>query len=66
MEEQYGMGTAGATSTAIRGECEECGQTAVLTSRLDPESPLSGSLRLCPSCARSPEPYFQDDDRYSL
>jgi hypothetical protein len=63
MEEQHGMGSAGGIGTAIRGTCEECGQTAVLTARVDPESPLSGTVRLCPSCAGSPEPYWQDDDR---
>jgi len=61
MEEQHGTGTAGLTSTAVRGTCEECGQTAVLTARVDPESPLSGTVRLCPSCAQAPEPFWHDD-----
>src|SRR3954469_10356296 len=58
MEEQHGTGTAGLTSTAVRGTCDECGQTAVLTARVDPESPLSGTMRLCPSCAQGPEPFW--------
>ena len=50
-----------ATSTVVRGTCDECGRTAPLTVREDPESPLSGSLRLCPSCARAPEPFWHDE-----
>ena len=49
------------TSTAVRGTCEECGRYTALTTRLDPESPLTGTLRLCASCARSPEPYWHDE-----
>jgi hypothetical protein len=61
MEEQQGIGTAGTTSTALRGTCDECGQMAVLTARVDPESPLSGTVRLCASCVGSPEPFWHDD-----
>ena len=41
MEEQYGTGAASGTSTALRGICDECGQTAPLTAHVDPESPLT-------------------------
>lgn len=61
MEDQFGAGTPSGTSTAIRGTCDECGQTAVLTARIDPESPLSDTVRLCPSCARAPEPFWHDE-----
>ena len=61
MEDQRAAETANGTTTAIRGTCDECGQTAVLTARLDPESPLSDTVRLCPSCARAPEPFWHDD-----
>ncbi|MCC6177629.1 MAG: hypothetical protein IT305_20195 [Chloroflexi bacterium] len=53
--------TRAAASTVVRGICDECGKPAVLTPRIDPESPLSGSERLCPTCARSPEPFWHDD-----
>jgi hypothetical protein len=53
--------TASTTTTAIRGTCEECGRYSVLTQRIDPESPLTDSLRLCASCARAPEPFWHDD-----
>ena len=49
------------TSTVVRGTCEECGRYTVLFPRVDRESPLSGSLRLCASCARAPEPFWHDD-----
>ncbi len=52
---------AQATSTVVRGVCEECGRYTVLTAKLDPESPLTDTLRLCASCARAPEPFFYDD-----
>jgi hypothetical protein len=61
MEDQYGAGTASGTSTMQRGVCDECGKTAVLTARVDPESPISDSMRLCPSCARAPEPFWHDE-----
>jgi len=61
MEEQYGTGATSGISTAVRGTCDECGQVAALTARVDPESPLSGTVRLCPSCARAPEPFWHDD-----
>jgi hypothetical protein len=61
MEEQYGTGATSGTSTVVRGTCDECGQVASLTARLDPESPLSDTMRLCPSCARAPEPFWHDD-----
>jgi hypothetical protein len=61
MEDQYEAGTASGTSTAMRGTCDECGKSAVLTARFDPESPLSGTVRLCPSCVRAPEPFWHDD-----
>ena len=61
MEEQYGTAAASGISTAVRGTCDECGNVAPLTARLDPESPLSDTVRLCPSCARAPEPFWHDD-----
>ena len=61
MEDQRAAETANGTTTAIRGTCDECGQTAVLTARFDPESPLSDTVRLCPSCARAPEPFWLDE-----
>ena len=61
MEEQYGTGATSGLGTAVRGPCDECGQTATLTARVDPESPLSGTVRLCPSCAGAPEPFWHDD-----
>ena len=61
MEDQFEAGTSSGTSTATRGTCDECGQTAVLTARIDPESPLSDTVRLCPSCARAPEPFWHDE-----
>ena len=61
MEDQFETGMEARTSTAIRGTCDECGKTAVLTARFDPESPLSDTVRLCPSCARSPEPFWLDE-----
>jgi hypothetical protein len=61
MEEQYGTGATSGSSTAVRGACDECGQIAQLTARVDPESPLSDTVRLCPSCARAPEPFWHDD-----
>jgi hypothetical protein len=60
MEDQNRTGTASGTGTAARGTCDECGKMAVLTARLDPESPISDTVRLCPSCARSPEPFWHD------
>ena len=61
MEEQYGTGATSGSSTAVRGACDECGQMAQLTARVDPESPLSDTVRLCPSCARAPEPFWHDE-----
>ena len=61
MEDQFEVGTSSGTSTATRGICDECGQTDVLTARIDPESPLSDTVRLCPSCARAPEPFWHDE-----
>jgi hypothetical protein len=61
MEDQQLMGTASGTSTAVRGTCDECGQTDILTGRVDPEAPLSDTRRLCPTCAQSPEPFWHDD-----
>ena len=61
MEDQFEMGTSSGTGTAIRGTCDECGQTEVLTARIDPESPLSDTVRLCPACARAPEPFWHDE-----
>ena len=61
MEDRFEAGLAGGTSTAIRGICDECGKTDLLTARLDPESPLSDTVRLCPSCARAPEPFWHDE-----
>jgi hypothetical protein len=49
------------TSTTASGICDECGKIDVLTSRIDPESPLSGTLRLCPACVETPEPFWHDD-----
>jgi len=62
MDEQRPTRVATADGTAIRGTCDECGQTAILTARIDPESPLTDSVRLCPSCTRAPEPFWHDDD----
>ncbi len=50
-----------AASAVVHGTCDECGRTAPLTVRDDPESPLSGRLRLCPSCTRAPEPFWHDE-----
>jgi hypothetical protein len=61
MDEQRPTGVATADGTASRGTCDECGQPAVLIEQFDPESPLSGSQQLCPSCARAPEPFWHDD-----
>ena len=61
MEDQFEAGTIGGTTTALRGTCDECGKTDVLSARIDPESPLSDTVRLCPSCARAPEPFWHDD-----
>lgn len=61
MEHQYGAGTASGATTAVRGACDECGKTAVLTARIDPESPISDTVWLCPSCARAPEPFWHDE-----
>jgi hypothetical protein len=61
MEEQYGTAAASGISTAVHGTCDECGNVALLTARLDPVSPLSDTVRLCPSCARAPEPFWHDD-----
>jgi hypothetical protein len=63
MEDLRRAGTASDTATIARGVCDECGQTDVLSVRVDPESPISDTMRLCPSCARSPEPFWPDDDR---
>lgn len=63
MEDRFEAGTAsGSTSTAVRGICDECGQKAPLTARIDPESPISDSMWLCPSCARAPEPFWHDQE----
>ena len=43
------------------GTCDECGKIDVLTARLDPESPISGTVRLCPACADAPEPFWHDE-----
>jgi hypothetical protein len=61
MEDQYRAGAASGTGTAARGICDECGKMAVLTARVDPESPISDTVRLCPSCARAPEPFWHDE-----
>ena len=63
MDEQRPTGVATASGTAIRGTCDECGKLAVLTARIDPESPLTDSAQLCPSCARAPAPFWHDDER---
>ncbi len=57
MEERPGK----TTSPPLRGVCQECGRLTVLTAREDPESPLTGTLRLCASCAHAPEPFWHDD-----
>jgi hypothetical protein len=49
------------TTTTAPGTCDECGKIDVLTTRVDPESPLSDTLRLCPACAETPEPFWQDE-----
>ena len=63
MEDQFETGMATGTSTATRGTCDECGKTDVLSARVDPESPISGTMRLCPACMETPGPFWQDDDR---
>jgi hypothetical protein len=62
MEDLRRAGTTSGAGTIDRGVCDECGQTDVLTTSIDPESPISDTMRLCPSCARSPEPFWHDDD----
>ena len=61
MEDQFGVGAASGTSTVTHGACDDCGKTDALTARVDPESPISGTVRLCPSCAEVPEPIWDDD-----
>ena len=61
MEEQFEAGISSGTRTATRGACDECGKVDVLTARVDPESPLSDTVRLCPTCARGPEPFWHDE-----
>jgi hypothetical protein len=63
MEDQYEAGTVSGTSTATHGACDECGKIDVLTARVDPESPISGTVRLCPTCGETPGPFWQDDER---
>ena len=61
MEElQTGERSAEALTTS-HGTCDECGKIDVRTTRDDPESPLSGTLRLCPACAETPEPFWHDE-----
>ena len=47
--------------TTRQGACDECGKIDVLTARLDPESPISDTVHLCPSCAEIPEPLWDDE-----
>jgi hypothetical protein len=61
MEEQKRLGTATGATTATRGVCEECGRHDALTARVDPESPLSDTRRLCAACAQEPEPFWADE-----
>jgi hypothetical protein len=61
MEDRRSMEATSDTRTAARGICDECGKTDVLTARVDPESPLSDTVRLCPACARAPEPFWHDE-----
>ena len=61
MEDRREQATPGQASAAVRGRGEECGRYTVLTVRVDPESPLTDTLRLCATCARAPEPFWHDD-----
>lgn len=61
MEElQTGERSAEALTTS-HGTCDECGKIDVLTTRLDPESPISGTMRLCPACMEVSEPNWDDE-----
>jgi hypothetical protein len=61
MENQRTAAAESNTIAPTSGLCDECGKVDVLTARVDPESPLSDTLRLCPACAESPEPFWHDD-----